>query len=622
MPSELVINATLPEVRVALLEDGEISDLSIEYEKNKSIVGNVYKGRIVRVLPGMQAAFVDIGLERAAFLYVGDIVYDAKDGDEEEEENSQELPQNDPAPPEEETSSDSSMSIEFDAAEILAEKNLGDLEEIDNKTIPQESQEEGNSQLASEQEEAEDEGNQPEDTQNRMSRPPFENRRPHQGSRRDSRGNHRSRRPQRGGRPMRPRLNIQDVVREGQDIVVQIAKEPMGTKGARLTCHISLPGRHVVLMPTVDHVGVSRKIESSEERRRLRGIVDELRAPGMGIIVRTVAAEQTNEQLTNEINYLLNLWASIKQKAESQKAPYCLYEDLNVILKTVRDFFTDDIHRLVVDSPRVHSYIIEFAEQFAPHLVNRVVRYTGKDPIFDAYGIEAEITRALNRKVWLKSGGYLIIDQTEALTVIDVNTGKFTGKKNLEETIVKTNLEAVREVAYQLRLRNAGGIIIIDLIDMEKSQHREKVYRALEDSLKKDKAKTNILRISELGLIQMTRKRTRESLNHVLCEPCPYCNGKGFTKNLRTVCYDIFRELERAALEGGTVGARVVAHPEVVDTLFQDERDTLDRLEERFGMKVSIKGEATFHIEDYRVEGEKLSLSSRLGATPSNVNPA
>jgi len=399
-------------------------------------------------------------------------------------------------------------------------------------------------------------------------------------------------------------------VKEGQDVVVQVAKEPMGTKGARLTCHISLPGRHVVLMPTVDHVGVSRKIESSDERRRLRSIVDALRPPGMGIIVRTVAAEQTDEQLTNEINYLLNLWSTIKKKTETQKAPYCLYEDLNVVLKTVRDFFTDDIHRLVVDSPRVHSYVVEFAEQFAPHLVNRVVRYSGKDPIFDAYGIESEITHALNRKVWLRSGGYLIIDQTEALTVIDVNTGKFTGKKNLEETIFKTNMEAVKEVAYQLRLRNVGGIIIIDLIDMEKGQHREKVYRALEDALKKDKSKTNILRISELGLIQMTRKRTRESLNHVLCEPCPYCNGKGFSKNLRTVCYDIFRELERAALEGGTVGARVMAHPEVVDTLFQDERDTLDRLEERFSMKVSIKGDSTLHIEDFRVEGEKLSLTA------------
>jgi ribonuclease G len=585
MPSELVINATLPEIRVALLEDGEISDLSIEYEKNKSIVGNVYKGRIVRVLPGMQAAFVDIGLERAAFLYVGDIVYDAEE-DEEEEEAA-------PISAANLNVDNAGNQVEEEGGEAADLEATGTAEESEDAEGEKEGEEGSEEGLEAESLEGEEEG-----PAQRMAAAPDRSRQ------------HRSKRRSKP-RSSRPRLNIQDVVKEGQDVVVQVAKEPMGTKGARLTCHISLPGRHVVLMPTVDHVGVSRKIASSEERRRLRGIVDELRPEGMGIIVRTVAAEQSNEQLTNEITYLLNLWASIKKKTETQKAPYCLNEDLNVVLKTVRDFFTDDIHRLVVDSPRVFSYVVEFAEQFAPHLVNRVVKYTGKDPIFDAYGIESEITRALNRKVWLKSGGYLIVDQTEALTVIDVNTGKFIGKKNLEETILKTNMEAVKEVAYQLRLRNVGGIIIIDLIDMEKSSHREKVYRALEDALKKDKSKTNILRISELGLIQMTRKRTRESLNHVLCEPCPYCYGKGFTKNLRTVCYDIFRELERAALEGGTVGARVVAHPEVVDTLFQDERDTLDRLEERFGMKVSIQGDQTLHIEDFKVEGEKLSLSNR-----------
>lgn len=630
MPSELVINATLPEIRVALLEDGEISDLSIEYEKNKSIVGNVYKGRIVRVLPGMQAAFVDIGLERAAFLYVGDIVYEAEDETEEEDRNArrgrpgriqEERPGTAEAGMPEEGAEaqgeegEEAEGMDFEPAEIIAEKNLSPIEDIDSKTVPPEDSAE--SELEAEGDEGSEQGAAGED--DAVARPQG------RGPQRDRGRGNRGRSPRRGGpggrsRERRPRLNIQDVVKEGQDVVVQVAKEPMGTKGARLTCHISLPGRHVVLMPTVDHVGVSRKIESSEERRRLRSIVDALRPPGMGIIVRTVAAEQTDEQLTNEINYLLNLWATIKKKTDSHKAPYCLYEDLNVVLKTVRDFFTDDIHRLVVDSPRVHSYVVEFAEQFAPHLVNRVVRYSGKDPIFDAYGIESEITRALNRKVWLRSGGYLIIDQTEALTVIDVNTGKFTGKKNLEETILKTNMEAVKEVAYQLRLRNVGGIIIIDLIDMEKGQHREKVYRALEDALKKDKSKTNILRISELGLIQMTRKRTRESLNHVLCEPCPYCNGKGFSKNLRTVCYDIFRELERAALEGGTVGARVMAHPEVVDTLFQDERDTLDRLEERFSMKVSIKGDATLHIEDFRVDGEKLSLTApRRSTQPAAV---
>ena len=616
MPSELVINATLPEIRVALIEDGEISDLSIEYEKNKSIVGNVYKGRVARVLPGMQAAFVDIGLERAAFLYVGDIVYEGEKEDESfdddaSEEREEAAPANEnPPSTENDLTSEEAETVEYDAAEMLAEKNLAPIEDVDNKNVPSESEEELPGDDEGEDTGAAEEGTAP--TGMGAARSPERN---HRGPPR-GRGRFQQRGRGRQQRSFRPRVNIQDVVKEGQEVVVQIAKEPMGTKGARLTCHISLPGRHVVLMPTVDSVGVSRKIESHEERKRLRGVVDALRPPGMGIIVRTVAANQTNEQLTNEINYLINLWGSIKKKSETMKAPAVLHEDLNIILKTVRDYFTDDIHRLVVDSPRVHSYIMEFAEQFSPHLVNRIVKYTGKEAIFDAYGIESEIARALNRKVWLKSGGYLIIDQTEALTVIDVNTGKFIGKKNLEETIVKTNLEAVKEVAYQLRMRNAGGIIIIDLIDMDKSYHREKVYRALEEALKKDKAKTNIFRISELGLIQMTRKRTRESLNHVLCEPCPYCNGKGFTKNLRTVCYDIFRELERTALEGGNVGATVIAHPEVVDTLFQDERDTLDRLEERFGLKVSIKGDQALHLEDFKVEGERLSMQSK------RINPA
>jgi ribonuclease G len=595
MPSELVINSTLPEIRVALIEDGEIADLSIEYEKSKSVVGNVYKGRVVRVLPGMQAAFVDIGLERAAFLYAGDIVYDEQGDDDEEDEprrgqerEEEEVPAAQTQENQEASEGGEDTPMELDAAAMLAEKNLENIEEG----------QEAASQEGEGQEEAQPEQD---DRPQQQGRDP---RRDHRGPRGRGRGHDRRR------RPPRKRYQIQDLVREGQDVVVQIAKEPMGTKGARLTCHISLPGRHIVVMPTVDHVGVSRKIASSDERRRLRNIVDTLRPPGMGIIVRTVAAEQTDEQLTNEINFLLSTWATIKKKSEEEKSPALLYEDLNIILKTVRDYFTDDIYRLVIDSPRVHSYVVEFAQQFAPHLVNRIVKYTGKDPIFDAYGIESEITRSLNRKVWLKSGGYLIIDQTEALTVIDVNTGKFIGKKNLEETIFKTNLEAVKEVAYQLRMRNCGGIIIIDLIDMEKSQHREKVYRALEDALKKDKAKTNILRISELGLIQMTRKRTRESLNHVLCEPCPYCYGKGFVKNLRTISYSIFRELERTALEGGCVGAHVTAHPEVVDTLFQSERDILDRMEERFGMKVSIKGDPALHMEDFRVEGERLSLRS------------
>lgn len=555
MPSEIVINATLPETRICRIKDGEIADLSSEFEKNKNVAGNIYKGKVSRVLPGMQAAFVNIGLKRAAFLYVGDTVADEanpiKGKRGEERENHFEA-----------------NDLEIDPAAYLEDKNLEHLE----NSIKKEGKEEEKS------------------TGKESYSPKPRSRRKSGGLRRNQEGF--------------PR--IQDLVQEGQEILVQVTKEEMGTKGARLTCHIAIPGRHVVLMPTIDHVGISRKIAITEARNKLRDCIEELRPPGMGFIIRTMASQQSTEQITNEVNCLLQIWANIKKKFESQKAPSLIHEDLNIILRTVRDNFTDDIYRLVVDSPRVYEDICKYVEETASHLKNRIVRYTGKDPIFDVYGINSEISLALNRKVWLKNGGYLIVDQAEALTVIDVNTGKFIGKKSLEETILKTNLEAVVEVAYQLRLRDAGGIIIIDLIDMEKYSHREQVYRALEQALRKDKAKTNILRISELGLIQMTRKRTKESLNHTSCEPCPYCRGNGFIKSNRTICYDIFREIERIALEGGITGANVVAHPQIIDALYQKERDTLARLEERFGMKISIREDTSLHLEAFEATGERL----------------
>ena len=544
MPTEIIINATLPETRMATLEDGEIVDLVYEHERKKGVVGNVYKGKVTRVLPGMQAAFVDIGIERAAFLYAGEVVTGEMGSSEE----------------------DSDTDIEEDYPEDRDTESWG---------------EEG-----AEEEDAEEE-------------------RPRYRARGRVRG--RVKRSTRRA-PERPQ-NIADSLEEGQEILVQVTKEQMGTKGARLTCHIALPGRHVVLLPTTNHVGVSRKIASAEERRRLKDCINQLRPPGIGFIVRTMAESASLETITNEVNYLLGLYNDIKNKSQTAKSPSLLYDDLGIALRAVRDYFTDDIYRLVVDSPRVYDYIYDYTENVAPHLVNRVVRYTGKDPIFDAYGINSEISRALNKKIWLKSGGYIIIDQAEALMVVDVNTGKFIGRKSLEDTILKTNLEAVREVAYQLRIRGAGGIIIIDLIDMEKSSHREQVYRALEKALWKDKVKTNIFRISELGLIQMTRKRTKESLNSVACDPCPYCRGNGFVKNIYTICYDIFREIERTALEGGITGANIIAHPEVADYLYRSERDTLDRLEERFGMKITIQSNAAFHLEAYDVKGERLSFT-------------
>ena len=557
MSTEIIINATLPEIRMAALEDGEIVDLVYEHERKKGVVGNVYKGKVTRVLPGMQAAFVDIGLERAAFLYAGEVITGTMGSTSEVRYSS----------------SDEDDGIEGAEEETYPEgKNVGDLEEVRGSATESEYRE---------------------------------------GSRyHPSRSRERIRGAKRGSRwmPGKPQ-DIAESLEEGQEVLVQVTKEQMGGKGARLTCHIALPGRHVVLMPTSDHVGVSRKIASAEERKRLRDCINQLRPPGIGFIIRTMAESASLETITNEVNYLLGLYNDIKNKSQTVKSPSLLYDDLGITLRAVRDHFTDDVYRLVVDSPRVYDYIYDYTEKVAPHLVNRVVRYTGKDPIFDTYGINSEISRALNKKVWLKSGGYLIVDQAEALTVVDVNTGKFIGRKSLQDTILKTNLEAVREVAYQLRIRGVGGIIIIDLIDMEKFSHREQVYRALEQALWKDKARTNIFRISELGLIQMTRKRTKESLNSVACTPCPYCRGNGFVKNIYTICYDIFREIERTALEGGITGANIAAHPEVADYLYRSEKDTLDRLEERFGMKITVQSNASFHLEAYDVLGERLSLT-------------
>ena len=401
MASELVINVTAHETRISLIEKGTIAELYIERTREKGIVGNIYKGRVVRVLPGMQAAFVDIGLEKAAFLYVADV---------------------------------------FDAIEEY--ENLMD----DGKK---------------------------EDHHDDDSNQEF--------------------------KVLHP---IEDLLQEGQELLVQVSKEPIGTKGARITSHISLPGRHVVYMPTVDHVGISRRIEDEEERERLREIVDRVRQPGCGFIVRTASEGKSEDDLRADMQYLAKVWAAIVSTKEKATAPSLIHADLDVVQKVVRDIVTDDVNRIVIDSKPDHDRIVQFISTFMPKMKSSIELYDEEEPIFDQYGLEVEISRALGRKVWLKSGGYIIIEQTEALTAIDVNTGRFVGKHNLEDTILKTNLEAVKEIAYQLRLRNIGGIIIIDFIDMEKEVNREKVYAALEDALKIDKSKTNILKFPSWGWLR------------------------------------------------------------------------------------------------------------------------
>ncbi len=506
MPSELIINARPYETRVALVENGLVTELHIERDEGQELMGNIYRGKVARVLPGMQAAFIDIGLDRSAFLYVSDVYKDFSD-------------------------------IE----KLMLEGSTG---EQSDKVVEKESN-------------------------------PY----------------------QQNGHA----FHIEELLSEGQNIMVQVAKEPLGRKGARVTSHISLPGRHLVLMPTVDHIGISRKIESKEESERLRKIIQEIRPGNMGFIVRTVGEDCSREKFSAEMDFLLKLWENTNEKMKKGSKPSLLYKDLSISLRAVRDLFTREVDRLIIDSEQAYEDIMEFIETFAPKLKYSVELYEGTEPIFDAFGIEMEIPRALGNKIWLKSGGYIVIELTEALISIDVNTGSYVGKRNLEETILKTNLEAVKEIAYQLRFRNIGGIIVIDFIDMEKLQNRQRIFMALKEALSKDKAKSNILPMSDLGLIEMTRKRTKPSLNRLLTEECFYCDGKGILKSPKTICYEIFRELERefSAPEEGSISLMV--YPEVEKTLREEEQKSIIDLEKRTGRRIIITGNRNFHLEQYEI---------------------
>ena len=500
MANELVINTTTHETRIALIENGTIAELYIERSRVKGIVGNIYKGRVIRVLPGMQAAFVDIGMEKAAFLYVADV---------------------------------------FEAIE-------------DYETFM-----EGNDKKEN--------GGEGE------------------------------------GQGLAPSHPIEELLQEGQEIMVQVSKEPIGTKGARITSHISLPGRHLVYMPTVDHVGVSRRIENEPERERLKEIVERTKPTSGGFIVRTVSEGKTEDDLQADMQYLTKLWEEIVKKNERGHAPSLIHSDLDVTQKVVRDILREDVDRIVVDSKPEYDRIVQFISTFMPKIRYSIELYEDNEPIFDHFGLEVEISRALGRKVWLKSGGYIIIEQTEALTAVDVNTGRYVGKHNLEDTILKTNLEAVKEIAYQLRLRNIGGIIIIDFIDMEKEVNRDKVFTALEEAMKSDKSKTNILKMSELGLVEMTRKRVRESIGRMMCEPCPYCEGLGYIKSKTTVCQEIFRELRREMLDVHGLKVMLTVHPQVADLLYDEERRGLEDLEKRFKKRIIVRAKPGFHQEQFEI---------------------
>ena len=487
--TEIVIDANPFEIRVAMLEVGRLVEFYAERARDRGITGNIYKGKIVRVLPGMQSAFIEAGLSRTAFLHVTDIREDLEDEAEEEESS--------------------------------------------------------------------------------------------------GRGH--------SGAPTR----IQDMIKEGQELMVQVAKEPMGTKGARVTSYVSIPGRHLVFMPTYGKVAVSRRIASDRERRRLKDIVHELRPPGTGFIVRTACEGMSREDVKADMDYLLKLWKTILKNRETSPTPSMLYEELDLTLRTIRDTFSSDVERLVISPRAEYDRAMKFVQEFMPHLAGRLELYEGKEDVFDAHGVEIELAGTLERKVWLRSGGHIVIDQLEALTAVDVNTGKYVGKKSSEETILKTNLEAVKEFVYQLRLRNIGGIIVIDFIDMEKAANRERVYNELKEALKADKARTNILKISELGIVEMTRKRTRESLSQSLCDPCPYCDGNGIVKSKDTVIMEIYRELAKD-LPGMKSDAVLYVSPAISERLIE-WAEVLEGLEKRLNKKVVIKVVERFHQERYEI---------------------
>ncbi len=512
MSAEILINVTPQESRVALLENGILQELMIERSSSQGIVGNIYKGKVCRVLPGMEAAFIDIGQEKAAFLHASD--------------------------------------LRFPKAQLF------------NEDEPDEE----------------------------IKLPP-----------------------------------ISKLLHEGKYVLVQVIKDPLGTKGARLTMHVTIPSRYVVLMPDTDTIGISSKIEDEEERKRLKEIIESGRQSDdqeadllndkaaansinkvgnyskYGYIARTAAEGITEEAIKADISFLSKLWKRVNDASDLQSDTRKIYSDLPLVQRVLRDLVAEDIELIRVDSSTTHKNLLEFSNIFIPELTDKIELYDGKRPIFDNNSVEDEIQKSLKRKVTLKSGGYLIIDQTEAMTTIDVNTGGFVGHRNLEETIFKTNLEAAQTLARQLRLRNLGGIIILDFIDMQQEQHKEQVTAALEKALESDPAKTSVTTLSSLGLVEMTRKRTRESLEHILCESCVTCEGRGYIKTATTVCYEIFREILREARQFDARELLVLASLDVTDLLIDEESDSLAELQEFIGVSIRLQAESLYTQEQFDV---------------------
>ncbi len=491
MASELIINVTFNEKRIVFLENGVLVEFFIEKKNDNSMVGSIYKGKVVRIVPGMDAAFIDIGLEKSAFLYVGDIILDRLMYEEYE---------------------DSGLPVE-----------LGE--------------------------------------------------------------------------------RIEGVLEDGQELIVQVSREAIGQKGTRVTSKITLPGRLLVLMPATDHIGVSRRIEQEDERKRLAALLKEICPKGYGLIARTASEGKSSDEIKSDLSFLRRIWESIQEKAKDVRAPSILHQDLGIIFRVIRDLHSHNLKKIIVDDPFVYKNVEVFIKEYLPEERCEVEYFEEKDPIFEVFGIEMEIAKLLQKKIWLKSGGYIVLDYTEALTVIDVNTGRYLGKKDLEDTILRTNLEAVKEIAYQIRLRNIGGIIIVDFIDMERKESRETVFQTLVEVLKKDRIKTFVYPISEIGLVQITRKRTRHNITNLLTETCPNCEGSGYIKSRYTVCYEVLRELRSSCKKGEGRIFNVYVAPEVASLLYEEEKSSIEFIENTHKTKINLIANPDFSIDKFHVEG-------------------
>ncbi len=534
MNKEMIISTSGHETMAAILEDDEVVEIFVERDQSLGAAGNIYKGRVSKVLPGMQAAFVNLGLERDGFLYVADVI--------------------DP----------------------LASMDGIDADGDDDESESDDKSGEGTASA--------DSGS---------------------GSGSGS-GGGRGRGRGRGRDRNQSDLPIDKLLTAGQEIVVQVVKEPLGTKGARITSHVSIPGRFLVFMPTVDHIGVSRKIASREQRGRLRRIVRDFRTehgmPG-GVIIRTAAADRPEEDIISDLTYFHELWTATLQKGENKRAPVCIHREESLVAKLLRDLLTDDFSTIRIDDAGEYQKAVKLIERIMPDMVSRVHRYDKNFPIFEEYGVQAEIDKGLRSKVWLKSGGYIVINQTEALVAIDVNTGRYVGKRTgrLEDTIVKTNLEAVSEIVRQVRLRDLGGIIVLDFIDMEERKNRQAVYQAFEQQIRRDRSPSKAVQVTEFGLIITTRKRVKQSLERQLTEPCPYCSGSAVVKSTSTICFEILSELRKISsdLNGHRVQLRV--NPDVARALKAEERGVLKEIERTLARQITLRPDPLLHHEQFDV---------------------